>query len=96
MAHLYNLAVYWTRGTVVRDQLCLNNVKRFMPLPISYEGHPYDPEVEHFSACIVEDRPPLIGVTDGANAVAIALAIEEAYRSGKAVRPRVFRAEGAA
>lgn len=90
MAPLYNIAAYGTHGTVVRDQVCLNNMDLFMQIPLAYTGHPYDPEVAHFADCILNDRIPLVSVLDGANAVAVALAIQEAFRTGQAVQPIIF------
>lgn len=91
MPPLYNIAAYGTRGTAVRDQICLNDIDRFMQLPLAYSGHPYDPEVAHLADCIVNDDIPQAGVLDGANAVAIALAVQEALRTGQAVQPMTFR-----
>jgi predicted dehydrogenase len=86
MAHLYNLAAYGTKGTVVRDQLSLIGLHQFTRLPVEYPpGHPYEPEVEHLARCIQHDVPVRATVVDGARAVAVALAIGQAIRERRAV-----------
>jgi predicted dehydrogenase len=86
MAHLYNLAAYGTKGTVVRDQLSLVGLHQFTRLPVDHPpGHPYEPEVEHLAACILHDRPLRATVEDGARAVAVAVAIQQAIRERRPV-----------
>lgn len=86
MAPLYNLAAYGTRGTIVRDQLSLIGLHEFTRLPVSYgAGHPYEPEVEHLAACILGGREPRATILDGARAVAVAVAIEQAIRERRPV-----------
>jgi len=86
MAPLYNLAAYGTRGTIVRDQISLIGLHEFTRLPVSYgPGHPYEPEVEHLAACILGGGGPRATILDGARAVAVAVAIEQAIRDQRPV-----------
>lgn len=48
-------------------------------------GHPYDPEVEHFIECILEDKPTLCDAIDGAKSTMAILKINEAAETGETV-----------
>jgi predicted dehydrogenase len=86
MAKLYNLSAYGTKGTVARGELAMAGVEEFTPLPVpTVQGHPYEPEVEDLAASILDDRPPRTTVADGARAVAVALAIQDAIRQRRPV-----------
>ncbi len=86
MAHLYNLSAYGTRATVVRDQLALGGLEQYTRLPVTYgAGHPYDPEVADLAGCILHGGTPRATVEDGARAVAVAVAIQQAIRERRPV-----------
>jgi UDP-N-acetyl-2-amino-2-deoxyglucuronate dehydrogenase len=86
MPKLYNLSAYGTKATVARGEFAKAGEEKFTPLPIEMiEGHPYEPEVQDLAASIVNDRPPRATVEDGARAVAVAGAIQEALRLGRPV-----------
>ena len=76
-----NLEVYGTEGTVrdgkvIRgtghDQVTIEDIS-----DRAIDGHPYEPEIEHFLDCIIQDKPTLVDAFEGASsAVATILAVE--------------------
>jgi len=86
MPQLYNLGVFGTRGTVVRNRLSLDGLHEWMELPPPPPGHPYEPEVAHFLDCILHARPPLVDAREGAKTAAAALCAAESARSGRPVK----------
>lgn len=88
-AFLNNVVVYGTRGTVSRDKICReSNPEEFQDLGVTYAGlHPYEPEVEHFLDCILNDSGPLIDAFDGANSAAACIVAAEACRGQGASLP---------
>ena len=90
MARYHNLALYGTKGTVLRDQLCLAGLHDFMQIPIQTHGHPYDPEVDDLTSAILEDRQPLINARDGARTACAVICAHESSKSGRPVQiPRL-------
>lgn len=85
MGENYHIAVYGTKGTVNRRKMSLSGMHEFMELPYNQEGHPYDPEVEHFIECILENKPTLCDAIDGAKSTMAILKINEAVRTGTTV-----------
>jgi predicted dehydrogenase len=92
-ARLFNLAAYGTRASIVRDRLLIRGLdRRETQLPVEYEDsyqygrHQYWAEIADLVAAIRERRPPATTVRDGASAVAVALAIEEALVTRGPVR----------
>ncbi|HTL28083.1 MAG TPA: Gfo/Idh/MocA family oxidoreductase [Tepidisphaeraceae bacterium] len=87
MPKLYNLSAYGTGGTVVRDQFAPRGEETFSALPVSQVvGHPYEPEVVDLADAIVNDRAPRATVEDGARAIAVAVAIQEAIQTRAVVQ----------
>jgi len=86
MPELYNLGVFGTKGTVVRNRLSLDGLPEWMEMPTPTPGHPYEPEVAHFLDCILHGRAPLVDALEGAKTAAAALCAAESARSGKPVR----------
>ena len=86
MPRYYNLALYGTKGTVARDQLCLAGLRDFMQIPIEAHGHPYAPEVDDFAAAILEDRQPLVSAREGARSACAVLCAHESSKTGQPVK----------
>ncbi len=95
MAPFYNLVVYGTKGTIARGQAHLGNGHEFTTEDLTglgVKGHPYDPEVDHFVTCILEDRPTLVDAFEGANsAIACITAAESAERGERLAVPQYLR-----
>jgi predicted dehydrogenase len=89
----FNTSVYGSKGTVVRDEICLAGTKEFSPLPIKKEsledpfrtGHPYKPEDIHFIDCLVQGKEPLINCLEGAKSTAACLVVKDAIRERRPV-----------
>ena len=82
----FNISVYGSKATIVRDQICLTGAKRFVPIGVEgIEGHPYDPEDAHFIDCLAHGREPLIGTLDGARSAAAVLVVKDAIRERRPV-----------
>jgi len=63
---------------------------RFLAPDVSYgfafeDAGAFHAEDEHFTACILEGREPLVGGIDGLNTLRVVLAAEESVRSGQPV-----------
>lgn len=87
MPKLYNLSAYGTSATIVRDQFAPRGQEAWSPLPVAQvEGHPYEPEVVDLAHAIQNNRPPRATVEDGARAIAVAVAIQQSAREGRAVK----------
>jgi predicted dehydrogenase len=56
-----------------------------MELPFKTEGHPYNPEVDHFIDCILDDKPTSCDAIDGAKSTMAVLKAIEAIGTGRAV-----------
>jgi predicted dehydrogenase len=87
----FNFAVYGTRGSVRNADLYLTSVPgpegwMRMPIAVVPEHHTCAEELEHFLACLRTSAPPRIDVRDGAQTVAVCLAIADACRSGRSER----------
>ena len=91
MPKAYNLALYGTKGTVLRDTICLDGEDEFRPIGVTMPpGHPYDPEVDHLIKCILRDEPTLCDAADGArSAMAVLAARESLYLGTPVVVPDV-------
>lgn len=82
----FNLSVYGSKATVVRDQICLSSADKFVPLDVeAEEGHPYEPEDRHFIDCLVEGRVPMISTLDGARSAAAVLVAKDSIRQRRPV-----------
>lgn len=86
MPELYNLGIYGTRGSVVRNRLCLDGVHQWLDVPVQGYDHPFEPEVAHFVDCIRRGARPLVDALEGAKTAAAVLCAAESARSGKPVR----------
>ena len=86
MAHDYNVAIYGTKASIIRRELYLDGLDKPMAIPIEYQGHPYDPQVEHMVRCIKEDRRPLVDVHEGANSAAGVICAHESALLRRPVR----------
>jgi len=86
MPRYYNLALYGTKGTVLRDQLCLAGLRDFMQIPIETHGHPYGPEVDDLTTAIMENRPPLVTAREGARSACAVLCAHESSKTGRPVK----------
>ena len=89
-----NLAVYGTKGTVRNGQLVVGEghdaeVKDLSELTIA--GHPFDPQLEHFLECILEDQPTLVDAFSGANSAAATIKAAEAIRTGEKQAVPIYR-----
>ena len=86
MARLYNLAVYGTKGTVRDGQLMVgegHDVEVTDLSELEIGGHPFEPQLEHFLECIIEDEPTLVDAFSGANSAAATIKAAEAIRTGE-------------
>jgi predicted dehydrogenase len=87
----FHFAVYGTRGSVRDADLYLASVPgpegwMRMPIAVLREHHTCAEELEHFLDCLRTGATPRIDVRDGAQTVAVCLAIAEACRSGRSER----------
>jgi predicted dehydrogenase len=87
----FNFAVYGTKGSVRNADLALAAVPgpegwMRMPIAVIPEHHTCAEELDHFLECLKTGAPPLIDVRDGAQTVAVCLAIAAACRSGRSER----------
>ncbi len=85
MGSNYNLVVHGTKGTVRGNQLCLDGLHEFMEIPITYAGHPYDPQVEHFAKCIADDTEPLVPAIEGAKSAQACLLAHKSAIEGRPI-----------
>ncbi len=86
MAKLYNVSVYGTKGSMVRDSLCLDGMVDSVEIPYDYSGHPYSPQVTHFAECILNDTPTVCPAEDGAKSAQACLLAYEAAKTGETIR----------
>lgn len=87
MPELYNLGVYGTRGTVLRNRLSLDGLQEWLEMPTPAAGHPFAPEVAHFLDCIRWGKQPIVDALEGAKTAAAVLCAAESARTGKPVEP---------
>ncbi len=83
-----NLEVYGTRGTVRQGKVMLGEGHDVTVEDISDKeiaGHPYEPEIEHFLDCILEDKPTLVDAFEGANSAVAMIVATEAIETGQAL-----------
>lgn len=88
MPRFYHLAVYGTKGTVIDGRVHLGQGHEFTTEDLSglgVQGHPYDPEVQHFRDCIHEERQPLVDAFEGANSAIGVICAAEAAETGSVV-----------
>lgn len=80
-----NLEIYGTRGTIRQGKVYLgeghDNVTVQDLSDREIAGHPYDPEIEHFLDCILEDKLPLVDAFEGANSAAAMIVATEAVET---------------
>jgi len=85
-AYANNIAVYGTKGTILRDTICLDEKEGFTKIEVPYSrGHPYEPEVNHFIECILKDKKPLVDAREGARTAAAAITINKALKEKKSI-----------
>lgn len=82
MPYGYNLSIYGTKGTVVRDKVSFDGLgHQWMDIPDTFDPtHSYVPEVEHFLDCVRTGKKPLVTPEIAANTVIASL---YAVRSAK-------------
>jgi len=90
MPKAYNVCVYGSKATIVRDKICVTGTHEFMTLPVVVFDHRYKPEDDHFIDCLVQGKEPLINALDGARSAAAVLAAKEAIRTKKSVPVPLF------
>jgi predicted dehydrogenase len=91
----FNFAIYGSRGSVRNADLHLASVPgpegwMRMPIAVIPEHHTCAEELEQFLACLRSGAPPPIDVRDGAQTVAVCLAIADACRSGRSERVTIL------
>ena len=80
----FNLSVYGTKGTVVRNKVSFDGMHSWMDIPEAFDpSHDYMPEIDHFSDCITGRAKPLITPADAANTVIAALCAVKSAASGQ-------------
>jgi UDP-N-acetylglucosamine 3-dehydrogenase len=87
----FNFGVFGSIGSVRNADLYLSAVPgpegwMRMPIAVIPEHHTCAEELAHFLDCLKTGAPPLIDVRDGAQTVAVCLAIAEACCSGRSER----------
>ncbi len=88
-----NMAVYGTRGTVRGGQLMVGEGHDAKVTDLAQKdiaGHPFEPQLEHFLECIIEDKPTLVDAFSGANSAAATIMAAEAIRTGEKQRVPIF------
>lgn len=89
-----NLEVYGTQGTVRGAKVMLGHGhevdEEFSIADKEIAGHPYEPEIEHFLDCIINDRPTLVNAFEGANSAAAMILATEAVETGKVLEVPYF------
>ena len=82
-----NLEIYGTKGTIRQGKAILgeghDNVTVTDLSQHEIAGHPYEPEIEHFLACIRDDTEPLVDAFAGANSAAAMIVATEAVETGQ-------------
>jgi len=85
-AYANNIAVYGTKGTIIKDMICLDEREGFTKIETAYSrAHPYEPEVNYFVDCILKDEKPLIDAREGARSAAAVITVSEALKEKKSV-----------
>lgn len=79
-----NLEIYGTEGTIRDAQLITGDhaEPKIEDLRIEYSGHPFEPEIEHFLRCIIDDAPTLVDAFEGANSAAATIMACESIEAG--------------
>ncbi len=79
-----NLEVYGTEGTIRGGKLITGDEKdpTVEDLAVEYPGHPFEPEIEHFLRCVIEDTEPLVDAFEGANSAAPTIMAAESVAAG--------------
>lgn len=89
-----NMEVYGTRGTVRDGKLYLGTGHDAAELDLAQltiAGHPYNPEVDHFMDCIVNNKPTICDAFDGANSAIACILAAEAIRTGEKQKAPVYK-----
>lgn len=90
-----NLEVYGTKGTIRGGKAMLgtgHDVEEEIDLSgLHLSGHPYEPEIEHFLDCILQDKPPLVDAFEGANSAAAMIVATEAIETGRTLPVPYFQ-----
>jgi len=81
---LLNLEVYGTEGTIRGGKLITGDEHEpnVEDLCVEYSGHPFEPEIEHFLRCIIDDAQPLVDAFEGANSAAPTIMAAESIAAG--------------
>ena len=88
-----NLALYGTKATFRRGQLMVGEGHDAEVTDLSdlgIQGHPFEPQLEHFLECLREDKPTLVDAFNGANSAAATIMAAEAIRTGEVQRVPVY------
>lgn len=86
MAPFYNMGIYGTRATFKQGKLVIEHGHGMEVTDLSEmsgTGHPYQPEVEHFADCIINQKSPLVDIFEGARSAAAVILAAEAIRTGQ-------------
>lgn len=81
-----NLEIYGTRGTVRAGKVMRGEGHEATVEDLAdrqIEGHPYEPEIDHFLDCILTDRQPIVDAFEGANSAAAMIVATEAVETGR-------------
>jgi predicted dehydrogenase len=83
-----NLVIHGTEGTVRGGKLLRGRHGHFTEedLTVTYTGHPFEPESDHFLQCILEDKPTLVDAFDAANSAAACIVAAQAAAAGRTLR----------
>ncbi len=83
-----NLILHGTEGTIRGGKLLRGRHGEFSEedIQVAYSGHPFEPEIEHFLECIIEDKPALVDAFDGANSAAACIVGAQAAETGQTLR----------
>jgi UDP-N-acetylglucosamine 3-dehydrogenase len=66
--HSYNLSVYGTKGTIVRDKVSFDGMEQeWMELPVDFDKtHDFMTEIDHLADCIFNKTEALVSPREGA------------------------------
>jgi len=85
-AYANNIGVYGTKGTILRDTICLEEKEGFTKIKVNYSpSHPYEPEVNHFIDCILKDKKTLVEARDGARSAAAVITVSKALKEKRPI-----------
>jgi predicted dehydrogenase len=83
----FNLSVYGTKGTIVRDKMCLDSLgHNWIDIPAASDpSHDYMPEIDHVLDCIIKGKPALVTPYEAYRTCMTGLYAEQAAMENKII-----------